>query len=431
MVIDHERLEDLQTMVRGWCSEHVEARDLVELEEIALELSRAVGLAVMEEGLPQLASRSGYQGSSQPCACGHRAKFVGHRKRDVGTLFGPVAVRRGYYHCRHCHTGQVPWDREQGLSSYLWSPAVKLLVVQAAGRMPYGEAVEMVEQMMGLRIEESGAERIVAEVGGRLRAGEAEGMAECDRGEIAPLCSESPDRLYVGMDGTSAHIDGSWHEVKTGVIYRAEANAEGIDQCLEPRYVAAQEPSEVFGERVYVVAAQAGVAQAGEVVVIGDGAEWIRHQAAHHYPGATQILDYWHACEHIHELAKCHYGESDPRGRRWAQTHCERLEARGPTSLLRALRRMKPANAEDAEAIGRELSYFTTNQERMQYARFRARGLMIGSGPVEAACKVVVGARLKQSGMRWSGDGADHILAVRTRLLNRDYYTLQSASRAA
>ena len=430
MSIDRERLEDLQSVVRDWCAEHVRAGDLAELEQMAQELSRAVGAAVMEEGLSELADRHSYQGSSQPCGCGHQARFVEYRKREVGTLFGPVAVRRAYYHCRHCHRGQAPWDRAQGLSSYLWSPAVKLLVVQAAGRMPYGEAVEMLEQMTGLRIEESGAERIVAELGGRLRAEQAEAMAQCDCGEIAPLTCEAPKRLYVGMDGTSAHIDGAWHEVKTGAIYRAAADHDGLDQCVDPCYVAAQEPAEAFGERLYVAAAQAGVGVAEHSVVIGDGAEWIWNLAAHHYPGATQIVDYWHACAHIYDLARQRYGEHDPKGRRWAHAHCQRLKARGPTSLLRALRRMKPADAEQAEAIRRELAYFTTNHQRMQYAQFRARGLMIGSGPVEAGCKVVVGARLKQSGMRWSAAGADHMLAVRTALLNRHYQSLQHAARA-
>jgi hypothetical protein len=431
MSIDRARIEDLQSVVRDWCSEHVGADDLAELEQVAQELSRAVGAAVMEEGLSQLGGKSSYQGSSQPCQCGRKARFVNYRKRDVGTLFGPVAVERAYYHCRQCGSGQVPWDLAQELSNLLWSPTVKLMVVQAAGRMPYGEAVEMLERMTGLRIEESCAERIVAEVGVRLRAAEAEAMSQCDRGQIAPLTAEPPGRLYASMDGTSAHIDGAWHEVKTGVIYSAQAGADGIDECADRCYVAAQEPAEAFGERLYVSAAQAGVGLAAEVVVIGDGAEWIWNLAAHHYPGATQIVDYWHACEHIYDLARALYGEGSAKGRRWARGHCERLKAGGPTSLLRALRRMKPADPEQAEAVRRELGYFTNNQKRMQYAQFRARGLMIGSGPVEAACKVVVGARLKQSGMRWSSPGADHILAVRTRLLNRHYNTLQQAARAA
>jgi hypothetical protein len=349
----------------------------------------------------------------------------------VSTAFGVVTVSRAYYHCAACHTGQVPWDREQGLSVLLWTPRVKALVAQTAGRMPYGEAVALLEQLVGLRIEASCAERIVAEVGGRLREAEAAVMAGYEAGELTPLVARAPGRLYVSLDGTTAHIAGAWHEVKTGVVYEGQPGPEGVDECVGQRYVAAQEPAERFGSRLYATAAAAGVEVARERVVIGDGAEWIWNVAAHHYPGATEIVDYWHACQHVHDLALRYYGEGNDQGRRWAQDHCRRLKAEGPRSLLRALRRMKPQTAAQAEAVRQERGYFTRHQQRMQYHRFRHAGLMIGSGPTEAACKVVVGARLKQSGMRWSAAGADHILAIRTRLLNRQPELIQQAARAA
>ncbi len=276
----------------------------------------------------------------------------------------------------------------------MWSPTVKALSAQIAGRMSYAESVRLLEELTGLRLEESVVERIVAELGGRLRAEET-----------------------VGMDGTSAHIDGAWHEVKTGVVYEAMRGADGVDKAVNSRYVAAQESAESFGDRLYVTAAQAGVEYADQVVVIGDGAEWIWNLAAHHYPDAIQIVDYWHACEHIHELATAYYGEGTTKGKRWAQDHCRWLKQRGPGTLLRALKRMKPKTDEQREAVRRELGYFTN--------------LMIGSGPVEAACKVVVGQRLKGAGMRWSGRGADAILAIRAALVSSDDHRVQAMAKAA
>ena len=142
-------------------------------------------------------------------------------------------------------------------------------------------------------------------------------------------------------------------------------------------------------------------------------------------------MDYWHASEHIHALARAAYGEGSARAERWARDHCRRLKEHGPRPLLRALRRLRPDNAQQAEAIRLELRYFGNNRARMQYAQFRARGLMIGSGPVEAACKVVVGARLKQSGMRWAAAGADALLAVRTTILSGQHERIRQAARAA
>lgn len=177
------------------------------------------------------------------------------------------------------------------------------------------------EQVTGVRLEESSAERILDDVGSRLRAEEAALIESYDCQEITPLVAHVPERLYISMDGTSAHIDGSWHEVKTGVVYEAQPGAQGLDEARSLRYVAAQESAEQFGHRLYVAAAQAGVAQTREVVVIGDGAEWIWNQASHHHPEATQIVDCWHACQHIHALATSYYGEGSANGKRWAKDH--------------------------------------------------------------------------------------------------------------
>lgn len=431
MQIGPEHEKDLLGYVRQWCSAHGTPQDVAELEAFAVEVSRAVGRAVMEQGMSEQGAKAGYEGSSRPCGCGKKAKFVSFRHRWVTTLFGPVGVWRAYYHCRHCGASAVPWDRRQGLSSLLWSPHVKGLMAQVAGRLPYGEAVCLMAQLTGVAIEESGAERIVAEIGGRLREADAALMAGYDCGEILPLRPQAPKRLYVSMDGTSAHIDGSWHEVKTGVVFETRPDKEGLDSSINPRYVAAQEPAESFGQRLYVAAAQAGVEHADEAVVIGDGAEWIWNLANHHYPWATQIVDYWHGCEHIHALAPILYGADSAQGKRWAQDHCRWLKERGPTTLLRSLKRMRPKTAQQQDSLQHEVGYFTRNRHRMDYPAYRKQGMMIGSGPVEAGCKTVVGARLKQAGMRWSAPGADAVLAIRTAILSGHQDRVQSMAKAA
>lgn len=430
-MIAHQQLEDLRAQLIDWVQSECEVGSLAEAEQLAEQLARLAGGAVVAATLPALARGDGKPGSYRVCECGGRAKFVNWRERGVATLYGEVRVSRAYYHCSACGRGQLPWDEREGLNRRRWTPRVKSVVAAVAGQLAYEPSVSLLWELLGVEIDDSTADEIVWEVGGRLRAAEAQLMAQCDCGEIAPLSAEAPKRLYVGMDGTSAHIDGGWHEVKTGAVYRATPGEDGIDRCGDRCYVAAQEPAEAFGERLYVAAAQAGVAATGEVVVIGDGAEWIWNLAAHHFPGATPIVDYWHACEHIHALARAVYGEGSARGERWARDHCRRLKARGPTPLLRALRRMRPGNAEQAEAIRLELRYFDNNRARMQYGQLRARGLMIGSGPVEAACKTVVGARLKQSGMRWAAAGADALLAVRTATLSGHSARIQQAARAA
>lgn len=430
-MIDRERLSDLQRVVGEWVTQHCAVGSVEDAEALAAQVAQACGAAVVEQLLPSLAGRESYEGCSRECGCGRKAKFMGYRKRGVGTLYGVVEVERAYYYCKHCHSGTAPWDGRQGLTERLWTGRVKALVVQVAARLPYRESVDLLEELVGLRIEDSSADEVMCEVGTRLRAEQAALMEGFESGEITPLVARAPKRLYVGMDGTSAHIDGSWHEVKTGVVYEARPNEQGIDEAEGAVYVAAQEPAEPFGARLYMAAAQAGVQVAGETVVIGDGAEWIWHLADHHYLGATQVLDLWHACEHIHALARAYYGEASERGARWAQEHCRKLKQCGPGKLLRALRRMTPKTPEQREAVRLETGYFTRNKQRMQYPQFCRRGMMIGSGPVEAACKVVVGQRLKGAGMRWSTKGADAVLAARTALLSNHPQLIHAAAKAA
>jgi hypothetical protein len=356
---------------------------------------------------------------------------MGYRGKALVTLVGEVGVQRAYYHCRHCHTGVAPWDAAQGLSARCYSPGVKAVVVETAARMPYGEGMELLALLTPLRIEESAAEWIVHEVGGRVRAAQAEATEQYLSGLHRLPDGPSVERLYVTMDGSCAHIDGDWHEVKTGVVYAAQPGGDGVDESGAKRYVSAQEPAEDFTARLYVEALQAGVHRAQEVVVIGDGAAWIWNYAALHYPGAIEIVDYWHACQHIYDLAKAQYGEASPQGARWAREHCTRLKEQGPAKLRRALRRMKPRSPEAAEKLRLERGYFTENAHRMRYPEFRQRGLMIGSGIAEAACKVVVAQRLKQAGMRWKHRGADHVLALRCLVLNQQHDDIQRFAKAA
>ena len=430
MVIDQQAEQDLREFVQAWAREHVRAGSLEEAERVAVEVSRIVGQAVAEAALAETPAAS-YEGCSRRCGCGRKAQFMGYRPRTLVTLVGEVRVKRAYYHCEHCHTGVAPWDGAQGLTRRCYSPGVKAVVAETAVRMPYGGGMEFLARLTPLRIEESAAELIVQEVGGRVREAQAAAAEQYLSGRV-PLPTGPPvERLYVTLDGSSAHIDGAWHDVKSGAVYAAQPGDEDVDRSGPKRYVSAQEPADDFMARLYVEALEAGVHRAEEVVVLGDGAEWIWNHAPVHFPGAIEIVDYWHACQHIHDLAKAQYGEGSLQGQRWAREHCTRLYEQGPTPYRRALRRMKPRSPEAADKLRTERRYFATHAHRMRYPQFREKRLMIGSGIAEAACKVVVGQRLKQPGMRWGHDGAHSLLAVRCLTLNHQHDDIRHFAKAA
>ena len=139
------------------------------------------------------------------------------------------------------------------------------------------------------------------------------------------------------------------------------------------------------------------------MVVIGDGAPWIWHLAAEHFPGAVQIVDLSHAKEHVWEVAHAVFGHDTAAGTVWATQACSLLEQGQSEALVSAIQALPPVPPEPGQARScpeRAVDYFTTNAQRMRYPVFRAQGMHLGSGIAEAACKTIVSTRAKRSGMR-------------------------------
>lgn len=373
-------------------------------------------------------------------------------------------MERAYYHCASCKRGEAPWDGRQGLNERTFSPRLKALVCQTVGRLTYGEGVALLRVLRLSHASVSSAEDIVAEVGGRIRADEASKLAALEREQASALAQRllcAPERqlaeecvavagglprlqprravcgerLYVEADAAKAHIDGEWREVKVGALLNVRPNAQGIDTPTERTYLAAQCTAEELGRKLRVRAREWDAEHYEQTAFLADGADCLWRQAQEHFPAAQHMLDFYHASEHVWELSRVLYRQEEPaekaRGERWAHERVNSLWEQGPDPLLRALRRRRVRTADEREALRLQKGYFARNRHRMHYPTYRAQGWMVGSGPIEAGCKVVIGQRLKQAGMRWSGEGADHMLAVRTTLLSGDLDYLQRMARAA
>lgn len=438
MTVSTDALDSLRILMTTWTLEHIGATSLAEVEAIrpvgdaADAVRRTCGQVVAEVALKHVTGKKTYQGTSMTCSCGGDARFVGYRPRWVKTVAGEARIERAYYHCGSCGTGHLPWDLQEGLDAQVWSPKLKALVAEVCAHLTYGVGVSLLERLGCARLEESSAEEIVCAVGTRLRQDEDrnsalyEGLPE----DVFPS-QERKGRLYIGIDAAKAHIDGGWHDVKVATLYEGLPDSVGRDHPDGVEYCAAQEGSDGFGKRTYAQARGRGLARFSECVVIGDGAEFIWNQATLHFPRATQVVDFWHASEHIWSLSRSLYGEGSAQGKRWAQERVRSLKEDGPTPLLRALKRRKPTTVAGKEAVRLERGYFSKHRKRMNYPAYRSRGMMIGSGPVEAGCKTVVCQRMKQAGMRWSGPGSDAMLAVRTAVLSQQISRIEQFARAA
>ena len=173
----------------------------------------------------------------------------------------------------------------------------------------------------------------------------------------------------------------------------------------------------------------AGWGRAEKKVVLGDGAEWIWNQADLHFPEATQIVDLYHAREHLWVVAGQLYPDDVPAQRRWVMVKQNKLDQGQIESIVASLRSLESSHPGLAEILQREANYFEGNKDRMRYPKFRKQGFFVGSGVIEAGCKTIIG-RLKQSGMFWTVRGANAIIALRCCQLSGEFEAYWEARRA-
>ena len=235
-----------------------------------------------------------------------------------------------------------------------------------------------------------------------------------------------------------------YREIKAGAVFRAERGPKRSElvpgvyvDTPEPdslRYVARRTAKGGFDWLLYQLALDGGLEQAQQVVVIGDGAPWIWHLAAEHFPGAVQIVDLYHAKEHVWDVAHAIFGSGTAQASAWATHACSLLEQGDSEALVAAIKALPPIPPEPGQARScpeRAMNYFTINAARMRYPAFRAQGMHLGSGEALAACKTIVSTRAKRSGMRWTPEGIDALLPVRTAVLNGAYDSLWEQAYAA
>jgi len=401
---------------------------LEEIERVTEEVGKEIKRDVENECVS--VHGSGYAGPRLACRwCGKTAVFKTHYEKRVVTLSSELVISRAYYYCEACGRGFSPLDERLGLDRLSTSIGVRTKVARLAAWIPFEQVSVELGVLCGVHLSKNTA-MSVAEGMGRCVSEESRRREEAVLSGLAAAPKRKPKRLYVAIDGTHAPMrGGGWCEVKTSVIYET-AERDGSMRVVNQEYLATLEKAESFGERVYARAYDRGVENAEEVVALGDGAPWVWNSHSHHYPAAVQILDFFHASEHLNEVGKAWYGEGTEKARRWVEAREVDLLSDCVETVIRSIQSWKPAEEEGAEIRRKNLVYFTNNKERMRYATFKAQGYHIGSGLVESACKTVVGQRLKQSGMRWSRAGAEAMLSLRSHILTHRSADLRPYARA-
>jgi hypothetical protein len=388
-----------------------------------------------------------------PCPCGHLAHYKELRSKTVLTVLGPVELRRPYYPCAACSKGQYPVDAELGVAGLESSPGVRRMEAVVGSEMPFAPGCEPMKLLAGLDVTAKAIERTAEAIGTQIAQRDAEEIVRAKQLVLPVVSKQTIPKMYVLMDGVqvpvvaaetagrTGRIEGQrarTRECKLGCVFtQTSVDQEGwpIRDIGSTTYVGAIETAEEFGFRIYTEAWRRGWEWATIRVVLGDGAVWIWNVADLHFPGAIQIVDLYHARQHLWKIAALLHPQDAVAKKLWMIPMKELLDAGNIEPLVTHLREIAAAHADahpdlTVEVI-KEAEYFATNANRMRYPEFREKGLFVGSGVVEAGCKSVIGSRLKRSGMFWRVRAANAIIALRCCRFNGRFEDYWEQHRAA
>src|SRR5712671_4710272 len=328
------------------------------------------------------------EGRTLACPCGQQAHYRERRIKPVLTVVGLVEVLRPYYLCVHCGVGQFPVDVELDIENTEFSPGVRRMQAIVGQEAPFDHGREQMKVLAGLEVTTKSVERTAEAIGAAIAQREQAEIQKAFQLELPVVAGEPLRVLYVQMDGTGVPVvkketvgrkgktDGQpahTREVKLGCVFTQTTwDQEGyaIRDPDSTTYTGAIESAEEFGRRIYAEACGRGWSRALQKVVIGDGAEWIWNLVALHFSDAIQIVDLYHARQHLWEVARKLYPHDDGEQKAWMKIHQKRLLDRGKIEkLVGAHRSIESYNSEVMKKIRTEADYFERNAERMRYPK--------------------------------------------------------------
>jgi hypothetical protein len=423
--------QELASSLAQWCGEG-RGQSLASHEAAVLERVRGVlGKlleAVLAETTPGL-DRGQRWGQAACPGCGRATAPGRWRERTLVTRCGTVTLPTLRYRCGRCRRGWSGLETTLGVAPRArMSADLEAWVARLGGLTDFREARELLAEYTGIELGAETVRRHSERVGAALADAEDAALAEVERTReaVGPV-DPAPGTLVVELDGVMARYRDGWHEVKVGAVGGVVG---GTTTALS--YVAAREGPDRFGPRLVAEAARRGaldvvgwdgplrgrgLARLRRVVVLGDGARWIWQLAAEHFGDRVEIVDYYHASQHLWDVARALHPDDPAAVAAWARPLARRLRDEGSAPVLGALAATTaPSGTPAADTLRRERAFFRANAHRMAYPSFKAQGFPIGSGAVESAARHVIQLRMKRPGMRWADPGGRAIAALRATI---------------
>jgi ribosomal protein S14 len=446
-------------------SEATDEQSAVELEAEAVDVARRSVRGLYQAKVQRRLDRLDEQTRGQTICphCGRRDESQGRRTRPWDSLLGEIHLKRRYRHCKHCGSGRAPSSEQLGLGAQEFTPRMEEVCTMVATTVPYQMALILVEKLTGVHVSETAVQHMI-ERRGKLVLEREQKQADKhtpfqDNGlpvDIQQVPDDAPQTgpevAYLELDGVlpltrteaedyteaekqvqlNAKADKvpggkgrryeiAGKEVKNAVLYDGKdcaAETPGRGCLIDKRYVSYLGNWRIFALMVWVMMLRRGFNRAKQLVILSDGADWIRSLAEWLPVDVLLILDLYHVKKRIREVANLCFGASTKEAASWAKTQCHRIEQGAATQVIEALRFLNPRGKEATDKVEDLNGYLSNNRDRMDYPTYRKMGLRVGSGAVESANFHVTGNRLKLQGMRWSEDGARIMALLRADLFN-------------
>lgn len=411
--------------------------DIRELEMGMREIMRKVGEKALGLYLERKDQTEPFE-KEMPCECGGEQEYQFRRGAVILSVFGRVSYKRRYYTCEQCASGLASLDRRLGISAGEVTAGLAELLALAGVEVAFEEASRLVERFLLIQVSDNTLRKETELFGELQKEKEAhwkqQSQSEGWLQERLRKVGTQPGRFYGSIDGVMAPCKGEWRELKNIVWYQVEprksyqrrrhhASHIGEQNDLQAQaisYHCDMQTPDQFSELFWATACQRKADLYQELVFVCDGAIWIWKLIEHYFPNAVQIVDWYHACEYLPPIAEAVFGKDTPQYHEWLEQARTQLWEGQIDALIHDCQLFASIPAA-AKAVHAAVSYFTHNQKRMDYARFRQQGYFIGSGTVESAGKQIATLRLKRAGARWTVNGAVSTAKARAAWLSNQW----------
>lgn len=390
---------------------------------------RTVAMVVNLEELP-------YPEPEAPCThCGQPMPYVRRRSAQLRTLFGPLEVKRGYYLCPECRQGCCPLDRRLGLRPNQISAELERLAGMTGALLPFGKGRDLFENLALVSLSDQTLDKATQAYGAAAMRREQAWLAVAnDEEELQRRKREmrQPLRLYGAFDATKVHIRGKdehpWRDLKVGAWFEARGkppkkpDGQWRIQAENIHYIADICPASEFGSLMWASGVQQHAQLAQELVILGDGAEWIWNLVAEHFPQAVQILDWFHATEYLAPVAKAAFSTEEAQNEWIAHAKQALWDGMIDEVIASCLELVRAEDSSDPAFVAAR--YFNQNRQRMNYPAYRRNGYQIGSGTIESAAKQIGTMRMKVAGAIWNEESARKVAKARAAYLSNEWKEL-------